>query len=213
MAITVSTDFDPPFFHTDMSAEYAGLHRAFGWEQPEFDALAQTGLRAAFCDDSTRARLAQTIGACMTHPDMTLIDHPLVQHKLSLMRDLRTPGPEFRRLLREIALLLTYEATRDLPITPQRIDTPLTAMDAPMLAGPDPAVVSILRAGNGLLDGVLDVVPTAKVGVRWASIVTRKPSARSSITTSYPRTWMPGLSLPWTQCWPPAILPPPRLTC
>ena len=91
----------------------------------------------------------------MTHPDLTLIDHPLVQHKLSLMRDSRTPSPEFRRLLREIALLLTYEATRDLPIAPQRIDTPLTAMDAPMLAGPDPAVVSILRAGNGLLDGVL----------------------------------------------------------
>lgn len=98
------------------------------------------------------------------HPDLTVIDHPLVQHKLSLMRDSRTPSPEFRRLLREIALLLTYEATRALPVVPQRLDTPLTAMDAPMLAGPDPAVVSILRAGNGLLDGVLDVVPTAKVG-------------------------------------------------
>ena len=60
VAITVSTD-DPPFFHTDMSAEYAGLHRAFGWEQPEFDALAQTGLRAAFCDASTRARLAKRL--------------------------------------------------------------------------------------------------------------------------------------------------------
>lgn len=100
----------------------------------------------------------------MPHPDLTLIDHPLVQHKLSLMRDARTPSPEFRRLLREIALLLTYEATRDLALAPQRIDTPLIAMDAPMLVGPDPAVVSILRAGNGLLDGVLDVVPTAKVG-------------------------------------------------
>ena len=100
----------------------------------------------------------------LTADHLTVVDHPLVQHKLSLMRDMRTPSPEFRRLLREIALLLTYEATRDLPIAPQRIDTPLTAMDAPMLAGPDPAVVSILRAGNGLLDGVLDVVPTAKVG-------------------------------------------------
>lgn len=100
----------------------------------------------------------------MTHPNLTIVDHPLVQHKLSLMRDARTPGPEFRRLLREIALLLTYEATRDLPVAAQSITTPLTEMQAPMLQGPDPVVVSILRAGNGLLDGVLDVIPTAKVG-------------------------------------------------
>lgn len=100
----------------------------------------------------------------MTHPNLTLVDHPLVQHKLSLMRDARTPTPEFRRLLREISLLLTYEATRGLPLRKVTINTPLTEMQAPMLDGPDPVVVSILRAGNGLLDGVLDVVPTAKVG-------------------------------------------------
>ncbi|MGY6549693.1 MAG: uracil phosphoribosyltransferase [Roseinatronobacter sp.] len=100
----------------------------------------------------------------MTHPNLTIVDHPLVQHKLSLMRDATTPVPEFRRLLREISLLLTYEAARDLPVTPRRIRTPLTEMDAPMLDCADPVVVSILRAGNGLLDGVLDVIPTAKVG-------------------------------------------------
>ena len=100
----------------------------------------------------------------MTHPKLSLVDHPLVQHKLSLMRDARTPGPDFRRLLREISLLLTYEATRDLTLKTQTITTPLTEMEAPMLAGADPVVVSILRAGNGLLDGVLDVIPTAKVG-------------------------------------------------
>lgn len=100
----------------------------------------------------------------MTHPKLTLVDHPLVQHKLSLMRDARTPGPDFRRLLREISLLLTYEAARDLALKMQTITTPLTEMEAPMLAGADPVVVSILRAGNGLLDGVLDVIPTAKVG-------------------------------------------------
>ncbi|MFN4057956.1 MAG: uracil phosphoribosyltransferase [Roseinatronobacter sp.] len=100
----------------------------------------------------------------MTHPNLTLVDHPLVQHKLSLMRDARTPSPDFRRLLREISLLLTYEATRGLPLRKVTITTPLTEMQAPMLDGPDPVVVSILRAGNGLLDGVLDVVPTAKVG-------------------------------------------------
>ncbi len=100
----------------------------------------------------------------MTHPKLTLVDHPLVQHKLSLMRDARTPGPDFRRLLREISLLLTYEAARDLSLKTQTITTPLTEMEAPMLAGADPVAVSILRAGNGLLDGVLDVIPTAKVG-------------------------------------------------
>ncbi len=100
----------------------------------------------------------------VTHPNMTIVDHPLVQHKLSLMRDARTPGPEFRRLLREISLLLTYEATRDLPLADRTIATPLTEMQAPMMDGPDPVVVSILRAGNGLLDGVLDVIPTARVG-------------------------------------------------
>ena len=100
----------------------------------------------------------------MTHPKLTVVDHPLVQHKLSLMRDGATPSQDFRRLLREISLLLTYEAARDLPLAVRRITTPLTEMDAPMLAGADPVVVSILRAGNGLLDGVLDVIPTAKVG-------------------------------------------------
>ncbi|MCH8467404.1 MAG: uracil phosphoribosyltransferase [Roseinatronobacter sp.] len=100
----------------------------------------------------------------MTHPKLTLVDHPLVQHKLSLMRDGATSSPDFRRLLREISLLLTYEAARDLPLAKRRITTPLTQMDAPMLACADPVVVSILRAGNGLLDGVLDVIPTAKVG-------------------------------------------------
>jgi uracil phosphoribosyltransferase len=98
------------------------------------------------------------------HPALTIVDHPLVQHKLSLMRDHRTPSPEFRRLLREISLLLTYEVTRDLPLKAVAVTTPLTTVDCPMLDGPDPVVVSILRAGNGLLDGVLDVIPTAKVG-------------------------------------------------
>ena len=98
------------------------------------------------------------------HPALTVVDHPLVQHKLSLMRDARTPSPEFRRLLREISLLLTYEGARDLPVALKPVTTPLVEMQAPMLDGPDPVVVSILRAGNGLLDGVLDVIPTAKVG-------------------------------------------------
>jgi len=95
---------------------------------------------------------------------LTVVDHPLVQHKLSLMRDKRTPTNEFRQLLREITLLLAYEITRDLPMTTKPIETPMEEMDAPTLAGKKMALVSILRAGNGMLDGVLELVPSARVG-------------------------------------------------
>ncbi|HZP21524.1 MAG TPA: uracil phosphoribosyltransferase [Bauldia sp.] len=92
-----------------------------------------------------------------------VIDHPLVQHKLTLMRDKTTPTATFRQLLREIALLLTYEVTRDLKITTRRIETPLSPMDAPILEGKKLVFASILRAGNGLLEGMLDLVPSARV--------------------------------------------------
>jgi len=95
---------------------------------------------------------------------LTVVDHPLVQHKLTLMRDKRTPTNEFRQLLREITLLLAYEVTRELPMTTTMIDTPLEEMDAPAIAGKKMALVSILRAGNGMLDGVLELVPSARVG-------------------------------------------------
>jgi uracil phosphoribosyltransferase len=94
---------------------------------------------------------------------VTVVDHPLVQHKLTLMRDKTTPTAAFRQLLREIALLLTYEVTRDLAMTTKRIETPLAEMDAPILAGKKPVFASILRAGNGLLEGMLDLVPSARV--------------------------------------------------
>ena len=94
---------------------------------------------------------------------VTVVDHPLVQHKLTLMRDKTTPTAAFRQLLREIALLLTYEVTRDLALTTKRIETPLAEMDAPILAGKKPVFASILRAGNGLLEGMLDLVPSARV--------------------------------------------------
>jgi uracil phosphoribosyltransferase len=95
---------------------------------------------------------------------VTLIDHPLVQHKLSLLRRKDTPTAEFRRLLREMGLLLAYEVTRDLPLTMERIETPLAAMDAPVLTGKKLCLVSIMRAGSGILDGMLDVLPSARVG-------------------------------------------------
>ncbi|MCC6006739.1 MAG: uracil phosphoribosyltransferase [Rhodobacteraceae bacterium] len=99
-----------------------------------------------------------------SHPALTIVDHPLVQHKLTLMRRTETSTGEFRRLLREISMLLAYEATRDLETETRTIDTPLEPMQAPRLAGKKLALISILRAGNGLLDGVLELIPSARVG-------------------------------------------------
>ena len=96
--------------------------------------------------------------------NLTIVTHPLVKHKLSLMRDKSAPTPLFRQLLREISQLLAYEITRELALTTKRIDTPLESMDAPVLDGKKLALVSILRAGNGLLDGVLELIPGARVG-------------------------------------------------
>ncbi len=95
---------------------------------------------------------------------LTIVEHPLVQHKLTLMRDAATPTGLFRQLLREISTLLAYEVTRDLPVTTRQVQTPLKSMDAPVLDGRKLALVSILRAGNGLLDGMLDLMPSARVG-------------------------------------------------
>src|ERR1700722_19471167 len=96
--------------------------------------------------------------------DLRIVDHPLVQHKLSLMRAQDTPTGAFRQLMREIGLLLGYEATRDLPLEETEIDTPLERARLPVLSGKKLCLVSILRAGNGLLDGILELVPSARVG-------------------------------------------------
>ncbi len=95
---------------------------------------------------------------------LTIIDHPLVQHKLSLMRRKETPSATFRQLLWETSMLLAYEVTRDLPLTTISLDTPLCRMQAPVIDGKKLALVSILRAGNGLLDGLLEIIPAARVG-------------------------------------------------
>lgn len=94
---------------------------------------------------------------------VTVINHPLVQHKLTIMRDKHTSTAGFRQLLREIATLLCYEVTRDLELTTTTIETPLTEMKAPTLAGKKLVFASVLRAGNGLLEGMLDLVPAARV--------------------------------------------------
>ena len=93
-----------------------------------------------------------------------VVNHPLVAHKLTIMRDKDTSTKDFRELVSEIGMLLTYEATRDLPLTTKKIETPICEMEAPILAGKKFAVVPILRAGLGLVEGVLRMVPSARVG-------------------------------------------------
>ena len=97
-------------------------------------------------------------------PNANVIDHPLVQHKLTLLRRKEVSTAEFRLLIREISLLMLYEVTRDLPLELMTIETPLEPMQAPILSGKKLCLVSILRAGNGLLEGMLDLVPSARVG-------------------------------------------------
>ncbi|MBB3993312.1 uracil phosphoribosyltransferase [Sulfitobacter undariae] len=100
----------------------------------------------------------------MSDQHLTVVDHPLVQHKLTIMRDKDTPTAVFRQLLREISQLLAYEVTRNLAMTTKQVETPMEVMDAPTLDGKKLALISILRAGNGLLDGVLELIPSARVG-------------------------------------------------
>ncbi len=97
-------------------------------------------------------------------PNLHVLDHPLILHKLSHMRDRTTSTRTFRQLLKEISLLMGYEITRDFPMTTERIETPLASMDAPVLAGKKLAIVPILRAGLGMLDGMTRLLPTAEVG-------------------------------------------------
>jgi uracil phosphoribosyltransferase len=96
--------------------------------------------------------------------NLVVVDHPLIAHKLSLMRDKSTPSAQFRHLLREISLLLGYEVLRDLPTEPRDIETPVGPARVPFLKGKKLVFVPILRAGSGLLDGLLELVPSARVG-------------------------------------------------
>lgn len=101
------------------------------------------------------------------HPaynNLFVVDHPLVQHKLSRMRDETCPTGEFRRLLREISLLMGYEVTQNLPLGIRSIETPMQEMQAPVLAGPLPVVVPILRAGLGMAEGLIELIPDCYIG-------------------------------------------------
>lgn len=100
----------------------------------------------------------------MNQGKLHIVDHPLVAHKLTILRDKNTSTKDFRELVSEIGMLLTYEATRDLPLTEKAVETPICSTIAPTLKGKKFAVVPILRAGLGLVDGVLRMVPSARVG-------------------------------------------------
>ncbi len=95
--------------------------------------------------------------------NLILVNHPLVQHKLTLLRRTDTSTTQFRTLVRELSLLMAYEVTRDLPVETVAIETPLETMDAPLLSGKKLCFLPILRAGNGMLEGMLDLVPSARV--------------------------------------------------
>lgn len=109
------------------------------------------------------ADIKRTLERPMPEANVTVVNHPLVQHKLTIMRDVGTPTSTFRQLLRELSLLLAYEVCRDLETELVEITTPLEKFKAPKLEGKKLCFVSILRAGNGLLDGMLDLVPAARV--------------------------------------------------
>lgn len=106
-----------------------------------------------------------------------IVDHPLIQHKLSKMRDKNTGSKDFRELLYEITVLMGYELTRDLPLEDEKIETPITKMTAKVISGKKLALVPILRAGLGMVDGLLNLIPVAKVGHigLYRDPVTHKP--------------------------------------
>ena len=97
-------------------------------------------------------------------PNLFILDHPLIQHKLTHMRDRKTSTRTFRELLREITLLMGYEVTRNLPLTTRAIETPMASMQAPVIAGKKLAIVPVLRAGIGMADGLQELIPSARVG-------------------------------------------------
>ena len=117
-----------------------------------------------------------------------IMNHPLVAHKLTIMRDENTSVKDFRELVSEIGMLITYEATRDLPLTTKHIKTPICEMDAPTLAGKKFVVVPILRAGLGLVDGVLRMVPSARV-VTSACTAMKRRSSPTPTSARCPRMW------------------------
>lgn len=142
-------------------------------------------------------------------PGVLVVDHPLVQHKVTLVRSEETTTDNFRRLVREISQLLTYEATRDLAMETIAIRTPIAPTQSRVLSGKKLCLVSILRAGNGFIDGMLELLPAARVGHIGLYRDPRRWS-RSSTTSRCPKISTSAWSSWWIRCWPPAIPPLPR---
>ena len=132
-----------------------------------------------------------------------IMDHPLVAHKMTILRDKNTSTKDFREIVSEIGMLITYEATRDLSLTTKHIETPICPMDAPTLKGKKFAVVPILRAGLGLVEGVLRMVPSARVG-HIGMFATRKLWSPMSTSPRCPATLPIVTSSSSIPCWPPA---------
>ena len=133
-----------------------------------------------------------------------IMNHPLIQHKLSFLRDKNTGTKEFRELVSEIATLMCYEATRDLPLMDVQTETPMCTATTKVIAGRKLAFVPILRAGLGMVDGMLQLVPSAKVG-HIGLTVTTIPCSRSNITTSCRPTLKSVMSSCLTRCSRPAV--------
>ena len=141
-----------------------------------------------------------------------VMDHPLVAHKLSILRDKNTSVKDFRELVSEIGMLITYEATRDLPLTIKTVETPLCKAELPTLAGKKIAVVPILRAGLGLVDGVLRMGPAARVGPSAAARRVAGGPARSSSVRAARSVWLPVAMTRFQACPPKCCQSAPRVT-
>ena len=135
-----------------------------------------------------------------------IVDHPLIQHKISLMRDRNTGTKEFRDLVSEIATLLCYEATRDLPTEEVEVETPIALARTHVLAGRKLALVPILRAGLGMVDGMLTLIPAAKVG-HIGLYRNEETLGLWNIIASCPRILPSAMFLFWIPCWLPAAAP------
>lgn len=132
--------------------------------------------------------------------ELHVIDHPLITHKLSIMRDKNTGSKDFRELLNEIAMLMGYELTRDLPLEEVEIETPLTKMKAKTISGKKLAVIPILRAGLGMVDGLLSLIPVPRLGTSGFTGIPIRMS-RSNITVSCRLTLRNAFASWLTLCW------------
>ena len=133
---------------------------------------------------------------------VVILDHPLIHHKLAIMRNKNTGTREFRELVNEVAGLMCYEATRDLPTEEVLVETPITTAKCRMLSGKKLAIVPILRAGLGMVDAMVDLIPSAKIG-HIGLYRDLRPMSLWNTTASCPRMWTSAWFSLLTPCWPP----------